>query len=409
MVGEDEKMIKKILQKAWEFLQHPVETFRISKDDRFTEVLTYYLILFFLDIVLTLVFSSGDLVMLAKRGFPNVGGTIDPFMFFLIIFGNDLFRTLFLGTLGLLTGGILIHIGVYLTGGRKGMKKTFMALMYGLTPYLVTSWITSLVSQVGIGGDIIAFSGVVIIVGWTIVVIFYGVRELQEISSERAGVVVAVPLVVLPFIAVVLFTLVVLLSWGQGMVYSREMMAPPIKFSLDRNGDTITLKNLGLRTVNQIRLDEISRLEVRLNGVLNGTIGTATGSERTFFAPSCPAKVAIIAVFTNGTRREITTIKDECINNFTNITMKKSGKTVTVRNNGAPRLGEVAELWVKSGLQANQSLGTAPGSEISWTDNTKSCSFQVTVDAHLKNGRTWRIVDEEVDTSVPWGPIRSCN
>ena len=58
------------------------------------------------------------------------------------------------------------------------------------------------------------------------------------------------------------------------------------------------------------------RLEVSVNGVLNGTIGTATGSERTFFAPSCPAKVAIIAVFTNGTRREITTIKDEVHQQF---------------------------------------------------------------------------------------------
>jgi hypothetical protein len=193
------------------------------------------------------------------------------------------------------------------------------------------------------------------------------------------------------------------------MVYSLEMMSPPIKFSLDRNDDTILVKNLGLRTVNPIRLDEISRLEVVLNGVLDGTIGATRGSERTLFAPSCPAKVAIIAVFTNGTRREFTTLKDECANNFTNITIKKSGKTVTIRNIGGPRIGEVAELWVKSGLQANQSLGTAPGSEISWTDNTKSCSFHVTVDAHLKNGRTWRIVDEDVDTSVPWGSIRSCN
>jgi len=214
MAGEDEKMIKKILQKAREFLRHPVEEFRISKDDPFIEVLTYYTILFFLDIVLTLVFSSGDLLMIAQRGLPNVGGTIDSLMPFLIIFGNDLFKTLFLGTLGLLTGGILIHAGVYLAGGRKGIKKTFTALMYGLTPYLMTSWITSLVSQAGIGGDIIAFFGVVIIVGWTIVVIIYGVRELQEISTERAGVAVGVPLVVLPFIAVVLFTLVVFLSWG---------------------------------------------------------------------------------------------------------------------------------------------------------------------------------------------------
>jgi len=61
-------MIKKILQKAWEFLRHPVQTFQKSKDDPFKEVVTYYLILFILASVLTLVFSSGDLLMLVKRG-----------------------------------------------------------------------------------------------------------------------------------------------------------------------------------------------------------------------------------------------------------------------------------------------------------------------------------------------------
>ena len=252
------KLIKKILQKAREFLQHPVETFRISKDDRFTEVITYYLILFFLDIVLTLVFSSGDFVMLTKRGFPNVGGSTGPFYPFFTIILNDLFRILFLGTVGLLIGGILIHIGVYLTGGRKGMKKTFMALMYGLTPYLMTSWIASLLSHIWVEGDIAGFFCLIIIAGWTLIVIFYGVRELQEISAERAAVSVAVPLVVLPFIIVVLVTLLWVLSYGAGMVNVLESMKPPIKFGLERTNDTIILKNLGLRTVNPIRLDEIS-------------------------------------------------------------------------------------------------------------------------------------------------------
>lgn len=185
------------------------------------------------------------------------------------------------------------------------------------------------------------------------------------------------------------------------MLISFEMMSPPIKFSLDRNNDTITIKNLGLRTVNQIRLDEISRLEVSVDGVLNGTIGTASGSELTFFAPSCPAKVGIIAVYTNGTRGKITTLQDKCVNNFTNITIEKSGNTVTVRNNGGPRLGEVSDLWVRTDTKFNQSLGTAPGSEITWDHTGPACSFYVTVDAHLKNGRTWRVADEKVDTRYP--------
>ena len=49
----------------------------------------------------------------------------------------------------------------------------------------------------------------------------------------------------------------------------------------------------------------------------------------------------------------------KCINNFTNITIEKSGNTVTVRNNGGPRLGEVSELWVMTDLKTNRSLGTA--------------------------------------------------
>jgi hypothetical protein len=41
MAGKDEKMIKKIRQKVREFLQHPVEEFRISKDDPFIEVVDW--------------------------------------------------------------------------------------------------------------------------------------------------------------------------------------------------------------------------------------------------------------------------------------------------------------------------------------------------------------------------------
>jgi hypothetical protein len=81
---------------------------------------------------------------------------------------------------------------------------------------------------------------------------------------------------------------------------------------------------------------------------------------------------------------------------------------ITVRNNGGPRLGEVSELWVKSGLRVNYSLGITPGSEIIWTDNSTTCLNHVTVDAHLKNGVIWRIADEEVDTSFRNGFIRVC-
>ena len=135
-------MIQKILEKAWEFLQHPVETFQRSKDEPLGAVIPYYLTLLVLNTVLTMIGSYGDLLSQVKRGFLTAGGEINPFAVILIL-GNDLFRVLFLGTAGLLIGGVVIHAGVYLAGGRKGMRKTFTALMYGATPYLVTSWITS--------------------------------------------------------------------------------------------------------------------------------------------------------------------------------------------------------------------------------------------------------------------------
>lgn len=61
-------MIRKIFNKASDFIHNPIETFKKSKDDPFSDVVTYYLTLFILDSVLTLVVSSGDLIMLMKKG-----------------------------------------------------------------------------------------------------------------------------------------------------------------------------------------------------------------------------------------------------------------------------------------------------------------------------------------------------
>lgn len=274
--------------------------------------------------------------------------------------------------------------------------------MYGVTPYLITSWIASLLPHVWVEGDIAGFLCLLIICGWTVVVIFYGVRELQEISSERAGVAVVGPLVVLPIIVVVLITLMWILSYGAGMVNVLESMKPPITFSIERTNDTITINNLGLRKVNPIRLDEISRLEVSLFSVPNGTIGTATGSSLTLFSPSCPADVGITAVYRNGTRRKIDTIKDKnCINDITGIYIEKSGKTITVRNNGGPRLGEVSKLTVGvdrdpmhrsivAYMISHSSLGITQGSETKFNDiSDLSDESRVIITASLNNGATW--------------------
>jgi hypothetical protein len=175
------------------FMLSPAETFRNVKDTSYGDTLVYFLALVVINTVLTLP------VMLLT--FPSMG-TVFVSIFqqlgfgTLTAFGNVLFAVMMIiGSLVcLFIGAAWVHLWVYLFGGRKGYRETFKALAFGDTPALLLGWIPLVGMLAGI---------------WSLVISVLGIRELQEISTNRALgaliLAVIIPLLILIVLAAFLF------------------------------------------------------------------------------------------------------------------------------------------------------------------------------------------------------------
>jgi hypothetical protein len=175
------------------FFLSPVETFQKVKDTRYSDTLVYFLALVVINTVLTIP------VMLLT--FPSVGtvfvGIFQQLGFgTLTAFGNVLFAVMMIiGSLVcLFIGAAWVHLWVYLFGGRKGYRETLKALAFGDTPALLLGWIPLVGMLAGL---------------WSLFISVLGIRELHEISTNRALgaliLAVIIPLLVLVLFAAFLF------------------------------------------------------------------------------------------------------------------------------------------------------------------------------------------------------------
>ena len=185
-----------IVEKIKGFLFSPSETFDASKEDTLGDAFKYYIILLlifalFSAVIAVVVFSLfagffGRMLpgfmpaLLALAGAGAAVAFIAVFIYMLIA-----------GAIGVLIGGLWLHIWVYLMGGRKGLTQTFKALMYGATPSLLLGWIPFINFLASI---------------WALIVEIIGIRQLHEISTGRA-----VAAVILAIIIPLIVSLVILL------------------------------------------------------------------------------------------------------------------------------------------------------------------------------------------------------
>ena len=178
-------MLDALLTKAKGFIVNPVESFQQARADETRRVLTYFIQLLLFDAIMTAIVSLLEYLVFPMAVPPIFGPLLPVVMFVGVLIG---------GMILLLVFTIWVHILVYVAGGRKDILQTFKALTYGLTPSFLLHWIP----LIGIVFDL-----------WSIVLMILGIRELQEISSSRALVVmiiaVMVPLVILLIIAMYLF------------------------------------------------------------------------------------------------------------------------------------------------------------------------------------------------------------
>lgn len=177
------------------FLTQPVETFQKVRDEEFMKgFFPYYVVLLVIYAILsTIVFAAlGTMALSVVPGMAGLGALGAVVLFVAAIVG---------GIIGLFIGGIILHIFVYLVGGRKGYMQTVKALMFAATPNFLLGWIPiiSIISSI-----------------WSLILVILGIRELHQISMGKA-ILAVVLLIIVVVIIVAAVTAAFLFSMPSGM------------------------------------------------------------------------------------------------------------------------------------------------------------------------------------------------
>lgn len=167
------------VKKVKGFLLKPSKTFDASYGDTLDEAVAYFMIL-------TVIFSALNalLFVFTRRG---ITGTI-----FGIVFGEDalsiFMASLLIGIIRAFIVGLILHIGVYIVGGRKGITQTMKAYMYGSSPNLLFGWISIL---------LLGRIPIVVLIAsiWSIILWILGINRLHGITTGRATLAILMALV----------------------------------------------------------------------------------------------------------------------------------------------------------------------------------------------------------------------
>jgi hypothetical protein len=156
------------------FLFAPSRTFDACREDMHRDVFIYYATLAVVYAILLSVMALIEPI----AGLPSLAhiwmfGDLSPL------------SSAAISISAVIIAGLWMHIWVYLLGGKNGVAETMNAMMYGATPAFVLSWIP--------------YAGMVGM-AWAIVVQIIGIRQLHEISTERAigayAISLAIPLII---------------------------------------------------------------------------------------------------------------------------------------------------------------------------------------------------------------------
>ncbi|MDD1745542.1 MAG: YIP1 family protein [Candidatus Methanoperedens sp.] len=173
-------------EKVKGFILEPTKTFDATKEDTLEDALKYY-------VGITAIFSALSAVLFAftstwfgsmRGGFGMMSGAGTGIAGAILLF----VMLLILIVIGAFIGGAIVHIFVYIMGGRKGIAKTIIALMYGDTPYLLFGWIPLI-------GLIAAI--------WSLVLNVLGIRQFQELTTGKAILAILRPIIIISIIVFV--------------------------------------------------------------------------------------------------------------------------------------------------------------------------------------------------------------
>lgn len=191
------------LERVKGLLTEPSKTFDASKGDTLGDAIKYYVVIVAVYSLLSAIlfaaafstFSSmmglGQLGMLAGMGAGAAGAAV-IFVILLVI-----------GIIGVFISGAILHIGVYIVGGKKGITQTLKAIIYGSTPGLLLGWI-----------PVVGFLASI----WSLILEILGIRQLHELTTGRAIVAVIIPLIIIAVLVVILAAVIAAFIFSMGPV-----------------------------------------------------------------------------------------------------------------------------------------------------------------------------------------------
>jgi hypothetical protein len=172
-------MFASIVEKVKGLLLNPVETFQKSRSDYPGTAFTYLACLLLVNAALSALVLAIEPVEPGLLSGMFLGIPVPVVEFFAVFVAGLIFTVVF---------AVWVHLIVYLAGGRKGIMETTKAIVYGQTPRLLFGWI-----------PLIGF----VFTLWFFILAILGIRELQEISTMKAILIVAIAVLV-PMILVIL-------------------------------------------------------------------------------------------------------------------------------------------------------------------------------------------------------------
>lgn len=166
-----------LIKKVKGFLIEPSKTYDASKEDTLSDATIYFVILVIIFAIFKVI-SSGVFFSLGLKEALLTGIFIlIPHIVMIFIYGA------------------ILHIGVYIVGGKNDIYQTIKVLMYAYTP---TSLFAVIVS--------IFLNGIFVFLLWLwgLLLIILGIRQLQEITTNRALIAVFIWIVVLSLLLILI-------------------------------------------------------------------------------------------------------------------------------------------------------------------------------------------------------------
>lgn len=172
------------IDKVKGFLLNPTETLIAHRDESLGDALRYFVILLAIFGALNGVMAALGLSM--AQDLASASGGMGAFGAIVTILVAIVAMIIF-GVIGLFIGGVILHIFVYIAGGRKDFNTTLRSAIYSATPNLLFGWIPFIGFLAGI---------------WSLVLQVLAIKELHEISTGRAVVAVVLPFILMLILVV---------------------------------------------------------------------------------------------------------------------------------------------------------------------------------------------------------------